>query len=109
MWVTVGAIAALAAPAGAAARLIPVKHPTPQLAKHVTKHHVAPRVLCICVTIPASALPVRSEVELEALVDVDLIAHSLEPAYATFQTTPALQAQYDAVLVANGLDPYFAS
>jgi hypothetical protein len=64
-------------------------------------------MLCICVTIPAGALPVVSEVELEAQVDVDLIAHGLEPSYASLQTTPELQAQYDAVLIAHGLGPYF--
>src|SRR4051794_12815883 len=88
----VAAVAALAVPTVAEAKLIPVKHP---------------RVLCICITIPASALPVRSEVELEALVDVELIAHSLDPLYASFQTTPGLQAQYNAVLTASGLNPYF--
>jgi hypothetical protein len=100
---------ALFAPASAAAESIPVKHLAPRAAKHVTKLRVTPRVLCICTTIPAGALPVASEVELEAQVDVDLIAHGLEPNYATFQTTPELQAQYDAVLVAHGLGAYFGA
>src|SRR5262245_41805151 len=103
--VTVVAIIALAGPASAAAESIPVKHPAPRVVKHVGKPRVAPRVLCICVTVPA--LPVASEVELEAGVDVDLIAHGLDPLYASFQTTPELQAQYDAVLVAHGLGRYF--
>jgi len=106
---TVAAIVALAGPACAAAGSIPVKHLTPRVAKHVTKPRVAPRVLCICVTIPASALPVASEVELEADVDVDLIGHGLDPLYASFQTTPELQAQYDAVLIAHGLGPFFGT
>jgi hypothetical protein len=100
------AIAVLVAPAAATARPIPGKHPTPQSTKHAAKRHVAPRVLCICVTTPVT-LPAQSEVVLEAQNDVELIAHSLEPAYASFQTTPELQAQYDAVLTANGLGPYF--
>jgi hypothetical protein len=102
----VGAVIALAVPAGATAKLIPRKHPGQQLAKHVVARHVAPRVLCICVTTPVT-LPAQSEVVLEAQNDVELIAHSLEPAYASFQTTPELQSQYDAVLTANGLSPYF--
>jgi hypothetical protein len=105
--VTVAAVVALAGPGCAAAGSIPMKRLAPRVAKRVTKPHVAPRVLCICATIPASALPVASEVELEADVDVDLIAHGLEPSYASLQTTPELQAQYDAVLVAHGLGPYF--
>jgi hypothetical protein len=107
--VTAAAVVALAGPASATAESIPVKHLTPRVAKHVTKPRVAPRVLCICVTIPASALPVVGEVELEADVDVDLIAHGLEPLYAALQTTPELQARYDAVLVARGLGPYFGT
>jgi hypothetical protein len=59
------------------------------------------------VTVLPVTLPAQSEVVLEAQSDLDLIAHSLEPAYASFQTTPELQAQYDAVLIANGLSPYF--
>jgi hypothetical protein len=105
--ITSASIIALAAPAVPAAKPNPVRHPAPQVAKHVVKRHVVPRVLCICVTIPTGALPVWSEVDLEAQVDVDLIAHGLEPAYASFQTTPELQAQYDAVLLAHGLGPYF--
>jgi len=107
VFVTAAVIVALAWPAAATAASIPGKHPATQVAKHATKLRVAPRVLCICVTIPASALPVASEVELEAQVDVDLVAHGLEPAYASLQTTPELQAQYDAVLIAHGLGPYF--
>jgi hypothetical protein len=101
-----GAVIALAAPTGATAKLTPRKHPGQQLAKHVVARHVTPRVLCICVTTPVTH-PAQSEVVLEAQSDLDLIAHSLEPAYASFQTTPELQAQYDAVLIANGLSPYF--
>jgi uncharacterized protein involved in high-affinity Fe2+ transport len=105
--ITVAAVAALAAPAAAAAKPIPAKRPASQVSKQVAKRHVAPRVLCICVTIPAGALPTQSEVDLEAQADLDLIAHGLEPGYAYLQTTPELQAQYDAVLVAHGLSPYF--
>jgi hypothetical protein len=100
-----GAVITLAAPMGATAKLIPGKRPGQQLAKHVGARHVAPRVLCICVT--TVPLPTQSEVVLEAQNDLELIAHGLEPAYASFQITPALQAQYDAVLIANGLSPYF--
>jgi hypothetical protein len=107
--VAVAAVVALAGSASATAGSIPVKHLAPRVAKHVTKVRVAPRVLCICVTVPAGSLPVASEVELEADVDVDLIAHGLEPSYAYLQTTTELQAQYDAVLIAHGLGPYFAS
>jgi hypothetical protein len=107
--VTAAAMLALVGPASAAADAIPVKHLTPRVAKHVTKRHVAPRVLCICVTIPASALPVVGEVELEASMDIDLIAHGLEPLYASLQTTPEAQARYDAVLIAHGLGPYFGA
>jgi len=107
--VTVAAVVALVGPASAAAEAIPAKRLAPRVAKHMSKPHVAPRVLCICVTIPASALPVVGEVELEAGMDVDLIAHGLEPLYASFQTTPELQARYDAVLTARGLGPYFGS
>jgi hypothetical protein len=109
VFVAVAAVVALAGPACATAGSIPVKHLAPRVARHATKPRVAPRVLCICVTIPASALPVASEVELEADVDVDLIAHGLEPSYAALQTTPELQAQYDAVLVAHGVGPYFGT
>jgi hypothetical protein len=108
-FVAVAAVVALAGPASATAGSIPVKHLAPRVAKHVTKPRVAPRVLCICVTIPASALPVASEVELEADVDVDLLAHGVEPSYASLQTTPELQAQYDAVLIAHGLGAYFGT
>jgi hypothetical protein len=104
---TVGVIIALASPAGAAAKLIPTNHPAPHAAKQVGKAHRVPRVLCICVKIPVSGLPAQSEVELEAQSDIDLLAHGLEPGYASFQTTVELQAAYDAVLVANGLNPYF--
>jgi hypothetical protein len=107
IFVTVAIIVAVAAPVTATAKPIPVKRPALQLPKHIAKRHVAPRVLCICVTIPAGALPVASEVDLEAQVDVELIAHGLDPVYASLQTTAGLQAQYDAVLVAHGLSPYF--
>ncbi|HEY7269337.1 MAG TPA: hypothetical protein VH951_05890, partial [Dehalococcoidia bacterium] len=103
------AIAALAGPASATAGSIPLKQLAPRVAKRVTRPRVVPRVLCICVTIPASELPVASEVELEADVDLELLAHGLEPAYASYQTTPELQAQYDAVLIAHGLGPYFGT
>jgi hypothetical protein len=109
VFVAVAAIGALAGPASATAGSIPAKHLAPRVAKRVIKPRVAPRALCICVTIPAGTLPVASEVELEADVDVDLIAHGLDPSYASFQTTPELQAQYDAVLVAHGLGPYFGA
>ena len=101
--------AALGLPAVGAANSIPVKHPVSPLLKQVGTRPVAPRVFCICVTIPASALPVWTEVQLEAQNDVELIAHGLDPAYASLQTTPEPQAEYDAVLVASGLDPYFKS
>jgi hypothetical protein len=110
--IAIGVIAALAAPTAATAKLIPVKHPTSQVAKHVATRHGAPRVprvLCICVTTPAGAFTLPSEVELEAQNDVELIAHGLEPSYASLQTTPELQAQYDAVLIKNGLSPYFGA
>jgi hypothetical protein len=103
------AIVALAGPASATAGSIPVKRLAPRVARHAAKPRVAPRVLCICVTIPAGALPVATEVELEAQVDIDLIAHGLEPLYASLQTTPELQAQYDSALVAHGLGPYFGT
>ena len=109
VFVTVAAIVALAGPATATAESIPVKRPAPHVAKRVIKPRVAPRVLCICVTLPASELPVVGEVELEANVDVDLIAHGAEPLYASLQTTPELQAEYDAVLSAHGLGPYFGT
>ena len=109
VFVTAAVVVGLAWPAAAWAKPIPVKHPAIQVAKRVTKLHVAPRVLCICVTIPAGGLPVASEVELEAEVDVDLIGHGLEPLYASLQTTPELEAQYDAVLVAHGVGPYFGT
>ena len=64
VFVAVAAIVALAGPASAAAGSIPAKHPASRAAVHVTKLRVAPRVLCICVTIPS--LPAASEVELEA-------------------------------------------
>lgn len=104
--IVVGAAIALAAPTGAAAQLSPQGRPAQQLAKHIVARHVAPRVLCICVTTPVT-LPAQSEVVLEAKNDLELLAHGLEPAYASFQTTPELQAQYDAVLIANGVSPYF--
>lgn len=105
--VTVAAIVAVAWSGAATAARMPVEHPATQVAKRVTKLRVAPRVLCICVSIPAGALPVASEVELEAQVDVDLIAHGLDPLYAALQTTPELRAEYDTVLVAHGLGPFF--
>jgi hypothetical protein len=108
IFITAAAIAVLAAPAGATAKPIPVKHPTPQRAKHIAKRHVVPRVLCICVPLPAGGIvPALTEVEAEAQSDVQTIADGLEPAYASFQTTPESQAQYDAILIANGLSPYF--
>jgi hypothetical protein len=105
--ITLGAVVALATPVTATAKLIPVKHGKAPGAGHVAKRPVAPRILCICSPRPVFVPPPKSEVELEAQVDVDLIAHSLDPLYASLQTTPALQAAYDAVLVSNGLTPYF--
>jgi hypothetical protein len=85
-----------------------VKHPAPHAAKHVAKPYVVPRVLCICVPLPVGGIaPAQDEIEVEARSDVDLISHAVEPAYAYLQTTPEQQAKYDAVLVANGLSPYF--
>ena|SRR5690242_5471604 len=102
--IAVAAIVALAAPATSTARLTPIKHSQSQAAKNVRKRHATPRVLCVCMTIP---VPPRTEVELEAELDAELIAHGLEPAYASFQTDAELQAAYDAVLAAHGLSPFF--
>jgi hypothetical protein len=106
-FVTVAAIVVLVWSAGATAASIPVTHPAMRVAQRVTKSALRRGVLCICVTTPAGSLPVASEAELEAQIDVDLISHGLEPVYASLQTTPELQAQYDAVLIAHGLGPYF--
>jgi hypothetical protein len=108
IFLTAAAVAVLATPAGATAKPIPVKHPTPQRAKHIAKRHGVPRVLCICVPLPVGGIvPALTEVEVEARSDVQQIEDGLEPAYVSFQTTPESQAQYDAVLIANGLSPYF--
>ena len=108
IFIAAAAIAGLTAPVSASARPTPVKHPTPQLAKHIAKRHVVPRVLCICVPLPAGGIvPALTEVEVEARSDVDNISSGIEPSYAEFQTTPESQAQYDAVLIANRLSPYF--
>jgi hypothetical protein len=104
----VAIVSALALPASATAEVMSGELPTPKTAKHVAKRHVAPRVLCICVTGPAGgALPAESEVQVEAETDADLISQGLDPAYPSFQTTPEQQAEYDAVLAAHGLSRYF--
>jgi hypothetical protein len=103
--ITVGTVVALAAPAAATAKLIPVKEPA---AKHVVKRHVTPRVLCICVTVPLVGTPV-SEADLEAQIDADMIAHGLDPLYGPTPANAALQAQYDAFQLANGLNPVFGA
>ena len=102
------AMVVLVAPAATPAKPIPVRHPAPHAAKHVAKRHVVPRVLCICLPMPAGGIaPAQDETEVEARSDVDQISHGIEPAYAYLQTTPEQQAEYDAVLVANGLSTYF--
>src|SRR2546423_15500310 len=100
-------VIALATPVAATAKPAPIEHPGVQIAKHVVKHHVAPRQLCICTTTQPGT--VASEVELEARVDADLIAQGLDPVYASFQTTSDLQKQYDATLITAGLRPLFAA
>jgi hypothetical protein len=108
VFITGAAMVALVAAASAPAKPIPVKHPAPHVAKRVAKRHVVPRVLCICVPLPVGGIaPAQDEIEVEARSDVDQISHGIEPAYAYLQTTPEQQAEYDAVLVANGLSPYF--
>jgi hypothetical protein len=86
--ITAGAIVALAAPAAATAKIIPVNQPATQVAKHLAKHKVTPRVLCIC--FPGPVTPVAApmtEQEFEAQYDLDLIAHALDPVFGTV-TTP---------------------
>jgi hypothetical protein len=78
----VAALAAVAlAPGAAAARPVPLHHPS-HPARPAVKHAVVPRVLCICVT-GAPTQPAASEAELEAELDQDLIAHGLDPIYGT--------------------------
>jgi len=106
--ISVGTVVALAAPAAATAKLIPIKQPAAKhAAKHVVKRHVTPRVLCICTTIPLVGLPPVSEAELEAQIDADMIAHGLDPLYGPTSANIALEAQYDALQVAYGLNPVF--
>ena len=107
--ITVGAVVALAAPAAATAKLIPIKQPAKPVAKHVVKRHVVPRVLCICVRTPSVGLPAISEGALEAQIDADMIAHGLDPLYGLTLTNAALEAEYDAAQVRLGLFPVFGT
>jgi hypothetical protein len=108
IFITAGAVVALAAPAAATAKLIPIKEPAAKHAtKHVVKRHVTPRVLCICTTIPLVGVPPVSEAELEAQIDADMIAHGLDPLYGPTPANVALEGQYDAQQVAYGLNPVF--
>jgi hypothetical protein len=96
MLVIAAAVVAIAAPAGANARTIPVtpltnlvaKTPAgEQTAKKVAKKKSTPRVLCICFP-PRPFPPPLGEEELRKYVeawqrqyDQDLIDHGLEPVY----------------------------
>jgi hypothetical protein len=105
---TVAILAAVVLPGSAAADATSATFATPKTAKHIAKRHVAPRVLCICVTGPAGdPPPAQTETQLEAETDADLIAQGLDPVYVSLQTTPEQQAEYDAVLAAHGLDQFF--
>lgn len=105
--ITLATVLALAAPVGATAKLIPIKHPAAKnVAKHVVKRHVTPRVLCICGPATFIGLPL-SEAQLEAQIDADMISHGLDPLYGLTPANLALELQYDAALVANGLNPVF--
>lgn len=77
---------ALAAPVAAGAKVVPTKHLS-YPAKPVVKHTAPPRVLCICITGPAGAVPVESEAQREADIDADMVAHGLDPIYGTTTTT----------------------
>jgi hypothetical protein len=92
MLVSVGAIIALAAPAAAAAKTIPAKHPATPIAKAKTHVTVTPRVLCICVVVPTNAVPDPMEQEVEQQTDADLIAAGLDPIYGTVTTPTAAAA-----------------
>ena len=105
---TVAALCALGAPAAAMAKNTPLKEPAKHAAKHAVKRHVAPRVLCICVTIPNAGLSAVGQDAFEAQVDADLIAHGLEPVYGA-PANAALEAQYDALLIASGRSPVFGA
>src|SRR5438132_8657481 len=78
--VTAGAIVALAAPAVATARVLPVKHPV-KLAVRVVKKQ-SHTVRCICIQ-PAGTVAVASQQQLEAQYDLDLLDHGLAPVYGT--------------------------
>jgi hypothetical protein len=83
-------VAALAIPAAADARVLTQKHPA-KPAKHLVKHKlVVPRVLCICITGPASVPDPQAQAEMEAQYDQDLIAHGLDPVYGTTTVTTAV-------------------
>jgi hypothetical protein len=76
--ITGAAIVALAAPAAATARILPVKHPS----KHALR--AAKKQSCICITpvaIPASTL------SFEAQYDADLVDHGLAPVFGTTAAT----------------------
>jgi hypothetical protein len=83
------AFVALAVPAAATATVVPIKHPSTVVAKHVTKKHVAPLVLCICFPHMAVTPTPFDESFLEAAYDQDLIAHGLDPVYGPTTTGQA--------------------
>ena len=85
---TAGAIVALAAPAAASARSLPVKNKTKLT--HVTKPLYTHRVLCICDPNPIiTAVVTPSQDELNAAYDADLVAHGLDPVYSTTASSDA--------------------
>jgi hypothetical protein len=106
--ITAVAVVALAAPAAATAKLIPIKQPAKHAGTHVVKRPLTPRVLCICMTTTVG-LPAMSEAELEAQIDADMIAHGLEPLYGPTPANAALKAEYDATLIRLGLFPVFGT
>jgi hypothetical protein len=92
--VIAGAVAALAAPAAATAKTIPIKPAgkqpaakktaVKQTSKVVVKATSEPRRLCICIVNPPWVpVPVMSQEEFERQYDEDMIAHGLEPVYGT--------------------------
>jgi hypothetical protein len=99
--VVAASVLALAAPAAATARTLPIK---PQLKHAVVQKHVvkkAPAVkavsrpLCICITYAVTPVPLSEEAQRE--VDQQLIDIGIEPIYGTTGTaTPNGTATPDA-------------
>ena len=115
--ISAGAIVALAAPTVANARMLPAKQPS----KHVVKKHVASqqatkrqgqsRQIYVYAPAPAAVQGEKSLKELEDDYNADLIAHGLDPIdfSGNGTTSPAPQSTPTEASSASAADPSGAS